>query len=98
VNKATAVTALASAPNPSSLGQVVTFTATVTSSTGVSPSGTVSFNEGSVTLANITLDITGTATFATATLSTGKHNIKAVFGATPEFARSTSTGVAQVVR
>jgi hypothetical protein len=50
VNKASTVTTLGSAPNPSSAGQPVNFTATVTSSTGATSNGTVSFNQGGTTL------------------------------------------------
>ncbi|HLN97355.1 MAG TPA: Ig-like domain repeat protein [Pyrinomonadaceae bacterium] len=68
------------------------------SSTGVTPSGTVSFNEGNTMLGTGTLDGTGTATVTTATLSKGKHNIKAVHGATGAFSGSTSAVVTQVVQ
>src|SRR5207244_5440459 len=96
VNKASTTTVLGSAPNPSSVGQLVTFTAKVTSSTGATPSGTVRFNAGSTTLGTGTLDGTGTATFSTSTLSKGRHNIKAVYGATSAFSGSTSAAITQV--
>src|SRR5439155_20067708 len=60
VNKAATTTVLGSAPNPSSVGQPVTFTATVTSPTGVTPGGTVSFIDGSKTLGTGTLSSAGT--------------------------------------
>jgi hypothetical protein len=98
VNKASTTTVLSSAPNPSSVGQVVTLTANVTSSTGVTPSGTVRFQQGSTTLATRTLDGTGSASFSTSTLSKGTHNIKAVYGATSALSGSTSAIVTQVVQ
>jgi probable HAF family extracellular repeat protein len=98
VNKASTTTVLGSSPNPSSVGQLVMFTAKVTSSTGVTPSGTVSFNEGGTTLGTGTLDGSGTATFSTSTLSKGKHNVKAVYGATSAFSGSTSAVITQIVQ
>jgi Bacterial Ig-like domain (group 3)/Kelch motif/Galactose oxidase, central domain len=98
VNKASTVTTLSSRPNPSTVGQPVVFTAMVSSSTGVTPNGTVSFNEGSTTLGTGTLDSTGTATFSTSSLTKGKHNIKAVYGTTSSFVSSTSNTIQQVVQ
>jgi hypothetical protein len=98
VNKAATTTVLGSAPNPSSVGQLVTFKAVVTSSTGVTPSGSVAFNEGATTLGTATLDTAGTATISTSTLSKGRHNIKAVYGATSAFSGSTSAVITQVVQ
>jgi YVTN family beta-propeller protein len=98
VNKASTTTVLGSTPNPSSVGQLVTFTAKVTSSTGVTPSGTLSFNEGGTTLWTGALDGSGTATFSTLTLSKGKHNVKAVYGATSAFSGSTSAVITQIVQ
>jgi hypothetical protein len=71
-------TTVTSSPNPSTSGQSVTFTATVTGS-GV-PAGTVTFAEGSTVLAsNVTVDGTGHASFSTTTLSVGSHTITATF-------------------
>ena len=68
-----------SSPNPSLVGQSVTFTATVTSGSGV-PVGTVTFAEGSTVLAsNVTVDGTGHASFSTSTLVAGSHVITATF-------------------
>ena len=98
VKKASTTTGLNSAPNPSGAGQVVTFTAKVTSSTGVTPNGIVSFNEAGTTRGTGTLDGSGTATFSVSTLSKGRHNIKAVYAVNATFSGSTSAIVTQVVR
>jgi len=76
-------TTLTSSPNPSTAGQSVTFTATVTSGSGV-PVGTVTFKEGTTTLASgVTVDGTGNASFSTSTLAGGSHTVTATFtGAT----------------
>jgi hypothetical protein len=72
-------TTLTSAPNPSTSGQSVTFTANVTSGAGV-PAGTVTFTEGATTLAsNVTVDGTGHAAFSTAALTAGSHTLTAAF-------------------
>ena len=83
VNPKATTTTLSSAPNPSTFGGSVTFTATVTSGSGV-PAGTVTFAEGTTTLAsNVTVDGAGHAAFSTTTLAVGSHTVTATFtGAT----------------
>ncbi len=98
VSKAATTSSLVSAPNPSAVGQSVTFTVTLTSSTGAIPTGSVSFKQGTTTLGTGTLDATGTATFSTTTLTAGSHAITAVYAATTNFLASTSTSVTQVVQ
>jgi Bacterial Ig-like domain (group 3)/NHL repeat len=91
----TAAVALASSANPSTYGQSVTFTATVTGS-GVTPTGTVSFNDGSTTLKSATL-ASGTATFTTSALTAGGHSITGVYSGDSVFASSPSSALAQTV-
>ena len=98
VNKTATTTTLGSAPDPSTVGQLVTFAATVTSSTGITPTGNVSFNEGSTTVGMGTLSSIGKATFSTSTLSKGKHNIKAVYSGSSAFSGSTSAVLTQIVQ
>jgi len=98
VSKAATSTSLASSPNPSTVGQSVTFTATVTSSTGAIATGSVTFKDGTTTLGTGTLDATGTATFSTTTLASGSHTITATYPATTNFTTSTSTKLIQVVQ
>jgi len=89
-------TTLTSAPNPSTFGQSVTFTATVTSGSGV-PTGTVTFKDGTATLGTGALDGTGHATFTSSTLSVASHSITAVYGGSTSFNGSTSSAVTQTV-
>jgi hypothetical protein len=100
VNQATTAISVKSAPNPSAVGQVVTFTAvvTLTSSTVGSPTGTVSFNAGNTVIGTGTLDATGTATFSTSTLHAGKYDVKAVYSGSPAFEGNSSTVITQVVQ
>jgi hypothetical protein len=89
-------TALVSSKNPSSTGESVTFTATVTSSGGT-PAGSVAFMDGATTLGTVSLDASGVATFSTSSLAIGSHSITAVYAGSASFAGSTSPAVTQVV-
>lgn len=82
VNGLTTVITLASSKNPSALGDSVTFTATVTPavSGNFTATGTVTFLDGTTTLGTGTLGNGGVATFATAALTAGAHNISAMYG------------------
>jgi choice-of-anchor B domain-containing protein len=87
-------TALASAPNPSAVGQSVTFTATVTSSGGV-PAGTVTFSEGTTVWASgVAVDGTGHAFFSTSALAVGNHVLTAAFTGASGWGSSSGTGAA----
>jgi len=97
VNQATSTTAIASSVNPSKAGQTVKFTATVTSPT-TKPTGTVTFMDGSTVLGTGTLaKATGKATYSTSSLSTGSHNITAVYEGTADVSGSTSPVLVQTV-
>ena len=90
VNSATnpTTTSLSVTPNPSVFGQNVAFTASVTG-TGGTPSGTVTFLDGSTPLSTINLT-NGSATFSTSTLSPGAHSITASYSGGGNFNASTS--------
>ena len=100
VNRWTTATTTTSSSNPSTAGQVVTFTAVVaaTPSNGATPAGIVTFSVDDTVLGTGTLDSTGSAAFSTSALSPGKHNVKAVFAGSPVFAGSAADPVAQEVR
>jgi hypothetical protein len=107
VTKASTTTTLISTPNPSTFGQLVTFTATVISSIGVIPTGVVEFIEGSTTHGSATLDATGNATFGISTLPLKKngmaatHNVRAKYLGDGNNQNSTSnplTTLAQTVQ
>jgi Bacterial Ig-like domain (group 3)/FG-GAP-like repeat len=95
--KATATT-LVSSPNPSSFGQVVTFTATVTPHLGGTPTGTVTFFNGSTSLGTSNLNGNGVATFQTSTLPVGAQSISATYNGDANFAPSTSQPLSQIVQ
>jgi len=98
VNKANTTTTVASSANPSTFGQSVTFTATVTvvAPGAGSPSGTVTFLDGATILGTGTLS-GGTATFTTSTLAVGSHSITASYGGDTNFSGSTSAALTQTV-
>ncbi len=94
-------TTVATSGTPSTYGDSVTFTATVTRSGGLdTPSGTVAFGDGGATIGSGTLSGsagTATATFTTSSLAAGSHTITAVYGGDSIFTGSTSSPVTQVV-
>ncbi len=98
VEKAT-VTSLAPVGGPLTFGQTETLTATVAPLTAdlATPSGTVTFYDGTTALGTGTLNGSGTATFNAGTLAAGSHTIKAVYGSDSIFAMSTSTTETLVV-
>jgi hypothetical protein len=86
-------TALASSLNPSTYGQAVTLTATVSPGTAT---GTVTFRDGSTILGTGTV-VGGVATFTTTALTAGSHSITAVYGGDLNFSGSTSSVLTQSV-
>jgi hypothetical protein len=99
VNKSGSSTAVASSANPSVYGQAVTFTATVSavSPGGGTPTGTVTFKDGSVTLGTGTLNGSAQATFTTSALAVAAHTVTAAYGGDGNFNASTSAGLSQAV-
>jgi predicted transcriptional regulator len=98
VGQAATSTALTSSQNPSALGQAVTFTATVTPTSGSgTPTGTVTFKDGATTLGTGTLNASGQASFTISSLSAGSHSITAVYGGDSNFTGSTSPALTQTV-
>jgi len=89
-------TTLASSVNPSSVGQAVTFTATVTGASGA-PTGTVTFFDGGTAIGTATL-AAGAASFTTSSLTLGAHNITASYGGSAGSAASTSSVLTQIVQ
>jgi hypothetical protein len=74
VNAVAATVTATSSINPSSFGQSVDFTATVTGA-GATPTGTVAVTDGATTLGTITLNASGSGVLTTATLTGGSHSL-----------------------
>ena len=96
VDKATTTTTLASSQNPSNFGQSVTFTATVAPQSSGTPTGTVTFNNGSTKLETVPLS-GGVAHYTTTKLAVGTETIKAVYNGSTSFTTSTSNALSQAV-
>ena len=89
---AASATSVVSSPNPSLPGDAVMFTATVTGGGNPATSGTVTFREGSTTLAaDLPVNALGQASFATDALSVGAHAITAHFSGNLEVLISTGS-------
>jgi len=92
----TTSTSLTSSPNPSTPGQPVTFTATITANGSGTPTGSVTFEDGSNTLGTEALNA-GQANLVISSLSAGTHSITAVYSGDSSFSGSTSTVADQTV-
>lgn len=97
IDKASTSTTLTSSENPSTHGTSVTFTATVKAGTGPTPTGSVTFKDGSTTLGTGAVNGSGVATFSTSALAAGTHSITAAYGGSSNDATSTSATLSQSV-
>ena len=95
VRETTSAAKLTSSPNPSTKGQAVTFTATITSPTVV-PTGPVTFTSGTTVLGTAQLS-EGKATLKTSTLAAGSTTVKATYSGDSNIAES-SASVTQTVQ
>ncbi len=90
VGKATTTTTLVSSLNPSSFGQSVTFTASVTPQFSGTVTGTVTFYDGTTALKTVSLS-GGVAKFTTKTLTHGAHTITATYNGNASFSGSSAS-------
>jgi hypothetical protein len=99
VNKDSTTTSVTSSNNPSTSGQPVTFTATVTvNSPGAGkPTGLVNFYDGTTFLGSGSLDTNGQATYTTSSLSVGSHPIQAKYAGDAHDNASKSAVLTQTV-
>jgi hypothetical protein len=102
VGKAATTTTLASSLDPSTQGQAVFFTAIVgVASPGAgTPTGAISFKDGTSTLGTAVVSTTAgvtTATFGTASLAVGMHSVTAVYAGDGNYRNSSSAVVLQQV-
>jgi len=105
LSQATTTTTLTSSVNPSSVGQTVTFAATVAAAGGATgtPTGAVEYLDGTTPIAacggaaGATLSATGAATCTTTLSTAGFHPISAVYLGDGNDKASTATVLAQIV-
>jgi hypothetical protein len=89
--------AVTSSANPYALsGNLVTFTAQVTSSSGPPPTGTMTFKDGSTVLATQTVSSSGN-TYTTNALTVGNHFISAVYSGDSQYSAGSTTLVQAVI-
>jgi Bacterial Ig-like domain (group 3) len=96
VHAVTTATALNSSLNPSLCGRTITFTAKVTASNGLNPTGTVHLYSGTTFISDGTLSA-GVATLNYAGLNAGMSSITAKYLGSGIYPASTSSAVSQVV-
>jgi len=96
VNRAATSIDLTSTPNPSVVGQLVTFTATITS-TGGMPTGAMTVRDGAASIGTATINANGQAIFTTSSLAAGTHTISFVYAGNSTFAPGFSNVVSQTV-
>jgi hypothetical protein len=89
-------TLLSSSQNPSSLNQPVTFTATLQLTSSGTPTGTVTFYDGSFLLGTATIT-NGSAQFTDPGFQIGTQSITATYSGDANFSGSTSAALSQVV-
>lgn len=85
-----------SSGSPATYGGSVTFTATITSASGV-PTGAVTFMDGAATLGVANLNGSGVATFTAHTMGIGGHSIIAAYGGDTSYGSSTSAVLSHIV-
>jgi sugar lactone lactonase YvrE len=95
VAKAAIGLALTSAANPAVVGAATTFTATASSEVG-SPTGSVSFYDGTTLLGSGTLGL-GVAVYSTSGLAVGTHSITAVYAGDNNFSTLTSSALTETI-
>lgn len=97
VMPAASTTAVTSSSGNANLGASVTLTATVSGAAAPVPTGSVTFMDGSQTLATKTLNAQGTASYQTSSLTAGVHVITAVYSGDGNFSGSTSGSYSETV-
>jgi len=96
---------LTSSLNPAGYGQTVTFTAAialapvggVTPPIPAPPTGTVSFYDGAILLGTSAVNSSGAATFNTATLAVGGHNMTTVYAGDANYLGATSNLLIEII-
>ena len=91
-------TSLVSSVNPSSTGQLVVFTASVVGTGGnvPTPTGIVTFLNGTATLGTVVLNGTAQATFTASSFSPGAYTISAIYSGDATYAASASAAITQI--
>jgi hypothetical protein len=97
LGKSSTTTSFVSSLNPSIYGQAITWTATVTSSGSITPTGKVTFTWGN-TIGTATLNASGVATLTKSNLNTDAFPLMAVYSGDAANLGSTSAVLNQLVQ
>ena len=96
VAPALTATTVNASPDPAAPGATVTLQATVAPAASGTPTGLVTFYDGSTQLGTGTL-ANGSATYTTSSLAAGNHSITATYAGDSNFAGSTSNPVTELI-
>lgn len=94
---AASATTLTASPNPAYQSQPVSLTANVTGTAGQTPTGTVTFYDGSAKLGTATLSAAGIASLSVTTLAPGTHTLTAAYGGSGSYTGSTSAAIQEQI-
>jgi hypothetical protein len=99
VSAASSALVLSSSPNPSVFGQAVMLTvvASAVAPGSGTPTGTVTFQDGTTTIGSAALNNNGQAALSVSALTVGVHSFKAIYAGSTNFGGSTSTASSQTV-
>jgi hypothetical protein len=95
--EAATTTTVSGAPDPATIGQSVTLTATVSPAPSGSPLGSIAFQDGATLLGTVNLDSSGAASFTSSSLTLGAHSIIAVYSGNTNFLTSTSSVATETI-
>ena len=96
INGLTSGTSLSAAPNPAYVGQAVTLSAKVSGTPGT-PTGSVSFTDGTAVIGSAAVNASDIATLSTTFATAGIHNLTAAYGGDSVFSASVSSVYAENV-
>ncbi len=97
IGQSPTTTSLTATPNPAALGQAVTLTAIVIPAYSGTPTGTVTFYDGTANLGTVALNL-GTAQLIVPTLTGGSNSLTASYSGDAVFLTSVSPAVIRVVK
>jgi len=98
VQQATTGTTLSSSNINAPVGSQVIFTATVVSTNGPLPTGTVQFHDGGTSLGSAVVGSNGTAVLSSASPAPGVHSIVAIYGGDQDDAASSSSPLTETIQ
>jgi hypothetical protein len=97
VNLSQTMVMLSSSSNPAQAGQPVTFSADVSALAGVTPTGTITFYDGTTVLGTVSLNSMGMAALTVSDLAVGSHSVTAVYSGDATYSGSSSSALQEVI-